>query len=66
MRYFLCILLPPIAVLATGKIGAFILSLILTLLGWIPGILYAVLITNKFYAERRHEELITIAKNKIQ
>lgn len=65
MRYFLCILLPPIAVLTTGKIGAFILSLILSLLGWIPGVIYAILITNKFYAERRHQELISIAKSKV-
>ncbi len=62
MRYFLCIILPPIAVLTTGKIGAFILSLILTALGWIPGVIYAILITNKYYAEKRHQELIAIAK----
>jgi len=64
MRYFLCILLPPIAVLTTGKIGAFILSLILTLLGWIPGMIYAILITNKFYAERRHKELMAVARGR--
>jgi uncharacterized membrane protein YqaE (UPF0057 family) len=66
MRYFLCILLPPIAVLTTGKIGAFILSLLLTVLGWIPGVIYAILITNKYYAERRHKELLEVARgNKI-
>ncbi|MCW3104767.1 MAG: YqaE/Pmp3 family rane protein [Bacteroidetes bacterium] len=62
MRYFLCILLPPIAVLTTGKIGAFILSLLLTILGWIPGVIYAILITNKYYAERRHKELLEAAR----
>lgn len=64
MRYFLCILLPPIAVLTTGKIGAFILSLLLTMLGWVPGVIYAVLITNKFYAERRHKELLEVARGR--
>lgn len=62
MRYFLCILLPPIAVLTTGKIGAFILSLLLTALGWIPGVIYAILITNKYYAERRHKELLEVTR----
>jgi hypothetical protein len=27
MRYFLCIILPPLAVLTTGRIGAFILAM---------------------------------------
>jgi uncharacterized membrane protein YqaE (UPF0057 family) len=58
MRYFLCIFLPPIAVLTTGKIGAFILNIILTILGWIPGVIHAVLVTNKYYADQRHNELM--------
>lgn len=58
MRYFLCIILPPIAVLTTGRIGAFILSLILTCLVWIPGIIHAILVTNKYYADKRHKELL--------
>jgi uncharacterized membrane protein YqaE (UPF0057 family) len=58
MRYFLCIILPPIAVLTTGRIGAFILNIILTILGVIPGIIHAILVVNGFYAERRHKELM--------
>lgn len=58
MRYFLCILLPPIAVLTTGRIGAFILNIFLTLLAFIPGIIHAVLVTNSYYADRRHKELM--------
>lgn len=58
MRYFLCILLPPVAVLTTGRIGAFILSIFLTLLGWIPGMIYAILIVNKHYADRKHSEML--------
>lgn len=58
MRYFLCILLPPIAVLTTGRIGAFILNIILTILGFIPGVIHAILVVNSFYAERRHKELM--------
>lgn len=67
MRYFLCIILPPIAVLTTGKIGAFFLNLLLTILVWIPGVIHAILVTNKYYADKRHKELIkatqTASKN---
>ncbi|MBA3683312.1 MAG: YqaE/Pmp3 family membrane protein [Bacteroidetes bacterium] len=58
MRYFLCILLLPIAVLTTGRFGAFLLSLILSALFWISGIIYAILVTNKYYAYKRHKELL--------
>ncbi len=62
MRYFLCIILPPIAVLTTGKIGAFILSIILTLLFWIPGVIHAFLVVNKYYADKRNDKLIKAIK----
>lgn len=58
MRYFFCIILPPIAVLSTGRIGSFFLSLFLTLLGWIPGVIFAVLVINRYYSDRRHKEMI--------
>lgn len=58
MRYFLCIILPPIAVITTGRIGAFILSLILTIFGWIPGVIYAILIVNKHYSDKKHKEIL--------
>lgn len=58
MRYFLAILLPPIAVLLCGKPFQTILCIILTLLGWLPGAIHAIFVTNKFYADRRHNELI--------
>lgn len=58
MRYFLCILLPPAAVFTTGRIGAFILSIILTLFFWIPGVIHAVLVTNDYYAAKRHRQLV--------
>ncbi len=64
MRYFLCIILPPIGVITTGRIGAFILNLILTLLFWLPGMIHAILITNQYYADRRHKELLQASRNK--
>lgn len=53
LRYFFCVVLPPLAVLLTGRIASFFLSLILTLLGWIPGVIHACLVVNDYHAERR-------------
>ncbi len=58
MRYFLCIILPPLAVLTTGRIGAFVLSCLLTLCFWIPGVIHAILVTNDFYEERRNRRVV--------
>jgi uncharacterized membrane protein YqaE (UPF0057 family) len=58
MRYFLCIIFPPAAVLTTGRIGAFILSIILTIFFWVPGIIHAILVTNDYYEARRHRQLM--------
>ncbi len=61
MRYFLC-LLPPLVVFSTGRIGAFILNLFLTLFFWIPGVIHAVLVTNDYYAAKRHRQLVRVMK----
>jgi len=62
MRYFLCILFPPAAVLTTGRIGALILNIILCLFFWIPGIIHAILVTNDFYEARRHRQLVRVVR----
>lgn len=62
MRYFLCIILPPLAVFTTGRLGAFILSIILTLFFWIPGVIHAILVTNDYYAAKRHRQLVRVMK----
>lgn len=53
LRYFFCVVLPPLAVFLTGRIGSFFLSLILTLLGWLPGVIHAILVVNDYEAEQR-------------
>jgi len=58
MRYFLCIFLPPIAVLTTGKPLAVILNVLLTLIGWLPGVIHAIIVTDKYYADKRTDKLI--------
>ncbi|AJK27763.1 YqaE/Pmp3 family membrane protein [Paenibacillus larvae] len=42
--YLLAFLCPPLAVFLSGKPGQGILSIILTMLGWVPGIVHAVII----------------------
>jgi uncharacterized membrane protein YqaE (UPF0057 family) len=63
MRYFLCFLFPPAAVLTTGRIGSFILSIILTLFFWIPGVIYAILVTSDYYSDRRNRRVIRAIRN---
>ncbi len=53
LRYFFCIVLPPLAVLLTGRIGSFLLCIPLTLLGWVPGIIHAGLVVNDFHEDKR-------------
>lgn len=53
LRYFFCIVLPPLAVFLTGRMGSFFLSLLLTLLGWLPGVIHAILVVTDYEAERR-------------
>jgi uncharacterized membrane protein YqaE (UPF0057 family) len=62
MRYFLCFIFPPAAVLTTGRIGAFILSIILTICFWVPGIIHAVLVTNDYYEAKRYRRLVRAVK----
>ncbi|MEY2565180.1 MAG: hypothetical protein QOH88_3373 [Verrucomicrobiota bacterium] len=53
LRYFFCVVMPPVAVLLTGRIFSFFLSLLLTLLGFVPGVIHACLVVIDYHAERR-------------
>jgi uncharacterized membrane protein YqaE (UPF0057 family) len=57
MLFFLAVVLPPVAVLLTGRLGSFFLSLILTLLGWIPGVIHAFFVVTDYKNEKRMEDL---------
>jgi len=46
MRYFLAIVLPPLAVLFCGKPISAILNLFLCVFGWIPGVIHAFFVVN--------------------
>jgi len=46
LRALVCILLPPLAVMDKGC-GSFIIVFLLTLAGWVPGVIGALVINNK-------------------
>lgn len=62
MRYFLAIILPPIAVLSCGKPVQFLLNLLLCLLGWIPGIIHALFVVSSHKSDKRNDKLIKAIK----
>ncbi len=64
MRYFLAIILPPLAVLLCGKPFQVILNIILTILGWIPGVIHALFVVNNHLADKRNQELIDAIEKK--
>ncbi len=58
VRYLLCIVLPPVAVLTTGRWFQAILNVVLTILGWVPGVVHAALIVQDFKEEQRTNRII--------
>ncbi len=55
VRFILAIVLPPLAVfLNSGISSAFLINILLTLLGWVPGIIHAIWVLQKT-EERRTE-----------
>lgn len=47
MMYLLAILLPPVAVLLSGKPVQAVLNFILCIFFWIPGVIHAILVVNE-------------------
>lgn len=58
MRYVLAILLPPIAALAYGGCGSFLLNLLLCFFGYVPGMVHAVWLVVKRDDEEREERMM--------
>ncbi|MFO0857986.1 MAG: YqaE/Pmp3 family membrane protein [Phycisphaerales bacterium] len=58
MRYVLAIILPPLAVFSCGKILQGFINIILTLLGWVPGVVHAALIVNDYKGEQRTNRIV--------
>ncbi|WP_227396466.1 YqaE/Pmp3 family membrane protein [Jeotgalibacillus aurantiacus] len=60
MLYILAIFLPPLAVLFTGRFGSFLLNILLTILGYIPGLIHAVIVVR----DQRHRKEMNRYMNK--
>jgi len=58
MMYLLAIVLPPVAVLMAGKPVQALLNIVLTVLGWLPGVIHAILVVNSREADKRNRQLI--------
>jgi uncharacterized membrane protein YqaE (UPF0057 family) len=60
MRYLIAIILPPLAILLCGKPFQAIIALILqiTILGWIPAAIWAILVVNSYQADQRTNRIV--------
>jgi uncharacterized membrane protein YqaE (UPF0057 family) len=60
MRYLLALVLPPLAMLTCGKPVEAVICLLLqvTVLGWIPASIWAVLTVSSHAADRRNREIV--------
>ena len=60
MRYLIALLLPWLVFFTMGKIvqGIICLILQLTLIGWVPAALWAVMSVSNYHAKQRDEKLI--------
>jgi len=58
MLYLVAVILPPLAVLLAGKPFQALLSIPLTLLFYVPGIVHALFVVHNHYADRRTDRLI--------
>lgn len=65
MRYIVAILLPPLAVLFTGRPLSALLNVVLTAFFWIPGVVHALIVQAADEKERRHAELMSAVTGKV-
>jgi uncharacterized membrane protein YqaE (UPF0057 family) len=56
MLYLLAILMPPLAVLLTGRPFQALLNVPLTIAFWVPGVLHAILVVNEHKANQRAQK----------
>ncbi len=60
MRYVIAFFFPWLSLFLQGKIGSGILCLLLqiTIIGWLPAFIWAVMSLNNMYADRRTRKII--------
>ena len=64
MRYLFAILLPPLAVFLCGKPVQGIISIFLTLLFWIPGVIHALFVVHSHLADKRTAQIVDAIREK--
>ncbi len=64
MLYIVAILLPPLAVLLTGRPFQALLNLLLTLLLYLPGLIHALVVVSDHYADKRAERMVRKLREK--
>lgn len=62
--YLLALVLPPVAVLLSGKPIQALLNLILTMFFWIPGAIHAILVVKDKKDDKRMQSYIKAMKDK--
>ena len=63
MLYLVAVILPPLAVLLAGKPFQALLSIPLTLLFYVPGIVHALFVVHNHYADQRTDRLIRATRD---
>jgi uncharacterized membrane protein YqaE (UPF0057 family) len=63
MMYLLALLLPPVAVLLSGKPFQAIVNFFLTLLFWFPGAIHAILVVKDRKDDKRMERQVKLMKS---
>ena len=63
MLYLVAFILPPLAVLLAGKPFQALLSIPLTLLLYVPGIVHALFVVHNHYADQRTDRLIRATRD---
>jgi len=58
LLYLVAVVLPPLAVLLCGRPLQAILSVVLTSFLYFPGVIHALFVVNKHYADQRHQEML--------
>ena len=58
MLYLVAVLLPPLAILIAGKPFQALVSIPLTLLLWVPGVIHAIFVVHNYYADKRTDRLV--------
>jgi len=64
--YFLALFFPPLAVLLCKKPFQSMLNLLLTCLGWIPGVIHAILIVSEYSRQKQTVMVVNAVKGERQ